>query len=77
LPWRHNRDSSDGDSLLEGIDRVYYGDEVWFRAYNKKDGCMCARTPKEAFAALIDKVSGKGTFESNPWVFVYKFERIR
>lgn len=31
---------------------------------------------KEAFAALIDKVSGKGTFESNPWVFVYEFELV-
>ena len=33
-------------------------------------------TPREAFAALIDKVSGKGTWKSNPWVFVYSFELI-
>lgn len=33
-------------------------------------------TPKEAFAALIDKVSGKGTWSSNPWVFVYEFDLI-
>lgn len=33
--------------------------------------------PREAFAALIDKVSGKGTFDSNPWVFVYEFELIK
>lgn len=31
-------------------------------------------TPITAFAALIDKVSGKGTWQSNPWVFVYEFE---
>lgn len=31
-------------------------------------------SPIEAFAALIDKISGKGTWESNPWVFVYEFE---
>lgn len=30
----------------------------------------------EAFAALIDKVSGNGTFDSNPWVFVYEFELV-
>ena len=71
------QDITDEDSLLEGIDRVYYGSEVWFRAYNKKDACMCARTPKKAFAALIDKVSGKGTWESNPWVFVYEFELVK
>lgn len=34
-------------------------------------------TPREAFAALIDKVSGKGTWKSNPWVFVYSFELIK
>ena len=34
-------------------------------------------TPREAFAALIDKVSGKGTWASNPWVFVYVFELIK
>lgn len=33
-------------------------------------------TPREAFAALIDKVSGKGTWESNPYVFVYEFKLI-
>lgn len=34
-------------------------------------------SPCEAFAALIDKVSGKGTWQSNPWVFVYKFELVK
>lgn len=34
------------------------------------------RTPIEAFASLIDKVSGKGTWESNLYVFVYDFELI-
>lgn len=34
-------------------------------------------TPREAFAVLIEKVSGKGTWESNPYVFVYEFELIK
>lgn len=33
-------------------------------------------TPKEAFEYLIDKVSGKGTWNSNPYVFVYEFELL-
>lgn len=33
-------------------------------------------TPRKAFAALINKVSGKGTWLDNPWVFVYEFELI-
>lgn len=30
-----------------------------------------------AFAALIDKVSGNGTWERNPWVFAYTFKLIK
>lgn len=33
-------------------------------------------TPREAFAALIDKVSGRGTWDSNPMVWVYEFELV-
>ena len=29
------------------------------------------------FSILIDKVSGKGTWGSNPWVYVYEFELVR
>lgn len=31
---------------------------------------------KLAYAALIDQISGKGTWDSNPYVFVYEFEMI-
>lgn len=70
---------SDVDCLREGImegefmntwDRYYFdiiGDDVCHKTF---------KTPREAFAALIDKVSGNGTWNSNPWVFVYEFELI-
>lgn len=32
---------------------------------------------RDVFAHLIDKISGKGTWESNPWVWVYEFELIK
>ena len=32
--------------------------------------------PRFAYAWLIDKISGKGTWDSNPIVFGYEFERI-
>lgn len=32
------------------------------------------KTPHEAFASLIDKIIGKGTWESNPYVFKYEFK---
>lgn len=34
-------------------------------------------TPREAFAVLIDKVSGQGTWGSNPFVFAYEFELVK
>lgn len=34
-------------------------------------------TPRQAFAALIDKVSGRGTWDCNPWVVVYEFELVK
>lgn len=36
-----------------------------------------SREPQEAFACLIDKLSGYGTWESNPWVYAYEFELIK
>lgn len=34
-------------------------------------------SPREAYADLIDRISGRGTWESNPYVFVYDFELIK
>lgn len=34
-------------------------------------------TPQEAYAHLTDKINGKGTWESNPYVFVYDFKLIK
>lgn len=70
---------SDEDCLKEGI-YEYSGDDTFpssvFYEFegNKDDGFD---TPREVFSALIDKVSGKGTWDSNPYVFVYEFKLIR
>lgn len=36
----------------------------------------CYKTAREAFAALIDKLNGKGYWESNPFVYVYSFKLV-
>lgn len=72
---------SDEDCLKEGIIckwhapacRNYY--YVPNETINHPD--KVHETPQEAFATLIDKVSGKGTWESNPYVFVYDFELVK
>ena len=69
---------SDEDCLKEGIYKGQCGsaDTHFMDAYYYKGDIQPYCTPREAFAALIDKVSGKGTWESNPYVFAYEFELI-
>ena len=70
------QDISDEDCLREGL--VYSPVGVNnYGFYSENDNCVYYfYTPREAFAALIDKVSGKGTWESNPYVWVYEFELV-
>lgn len=72
------QDISDGDCLKEGIYKGQCGsaDTHFMDAYYYKGDIQPYCTPREAFAALIDKVSGKGAWSSNPYVFVYEFELI-
>lgn len=35
------------------------------------------KSPRESFAALIGKISGKKCWESNPWVLVYSFRLVK
>lgn len=62
---------SDEDCLKEGIIDTGSG----FTCY-KRGVLPLFKTPYAAFKALIDKMSGKGTFEGNPIVFVYTYELI-
>lgn len=70
------QDISDQDCMKEGImegefmntwDRYYY--DEWGDLPNH----ITFKTPREAFASLIDKVGGKGTWNKNSWVFAYSF----
>ena len=73
------QDISDEDCLKEGISTMIVGCEYYvFSFIDKEKGrFLDYKTPREAYAALIDKVSGKGTWESNHYVFVYDFELIK
>lgn len=69
------QDISEEDCLKEGL---IAGEQVprMFGFHLPKGTVISFLTPREAFAHLIDKVSGKGTWERNPWVFVYSFKLI-
>ena len=77
----HLQEISDEDCLREGVRLWEDADPKYklnplgklYEIAGRWDGY---KSPREAFAALIDKVSGKGTWESNPLVWVYEFELV-
>jgi hypothetical protein len=70
---------SHDDAMREGI-YMDGGDDSYMPHYfydypnNPSEGFD---TPREAFAALVDKVYGRGTWDRNPWVVVYEFELLK
>ncbi len=67
---------SDEDCFKEGIFKWDAGQkDIPFYSFHYAD-IPDYNNPRDAFAELIDKVSGKGTWESNPYVFVYEFELV-
>lgn len=75
------QDISDEDCLQEGIYPIKSEDVpqinetgVIYYTFGGVTGIWT--TPRKAFAALIDKTCGNGTWESNPWCFCYSFELV-
>ena len=78
------QDISDEDCLREGITDMGTGGSLrysYIEYVKQTTGDLIAFSNnfvavKEAYASLIDKVSGKGTWERNPYVWVYEFELV-
>ncbi len=82
----HLQDISDEDCFREGIFRFnlrHFHERYAYTARRKiSDDTTIVEykpfdSPREAFASLIDKLSGKGTWENNPLVYVYEFELVK
>lgn len=83
------QDISEEDCLREGIykhnalpdalgeDRYKFISYAYDATQDKHRKRKWFPTPREAFAALIDKVCKRGTWDSNPWVWAYTFEVIK
>lgn len=72
------QDISDEDCLKEGVRKVVNENGIYIQYYvGKGDNACSFENPREAFAHLINKVSRKGVWEANPYVFVYDFELIK
>lgn len=71
------QDISDEDILREGVWQFYDNKKLFYVSKNIGYAPDVAfLTAREAFWFLIDKVSGKGTWESNPFVVAYSFELV-
>lgn len=80
------QDISDDDIMREGVEKASCGYYVnglkvkdWGKEAHRETECGCMKlfpTPRDAFAAFIDKVCGKGTWKRNPWVVVHGFELV-
>ena len=73
------QDILDEDCIKEGVYRLDSANGSGGIAYSfanasDKKHIGLYDTPREAFAALINKVSGGGTWERNPFVWVYEFK---
>ena len=68
---------SDEDCFAEGVVQQHgegtNGEIYSYTPYEKP----LYSTVREAYASLIDHISGNGTWLSNPYVFVYEFELIK
>lgn len=70
------QDISDEDCMKEGIEEHLKGIQYGFPSNIGYIGQYPFSNPREAFSALIDKVSGKGAWECNPFVCAYEFKLI-
>lgn len=61
------------DCLREGVSVITDTHEITCYCFGESDEYY---TASKAFAALIDKVSGRGTWNNNPLVWVYSFELV-
>ena len=74
------QDISDEDCRKEGIMEGEFTntwDTFYYDHWGDVPNHITFRTPRQAFASLIDKISGKGTWQKNPWVFAYEFELVQ
>lgn len=72
------KDISNEDCDKEGIVKFQeYPGVIPLYGFTEKGRKKSYINRRSAFSVLIDKVFGKGTWEANPYVFVYEFELVK
>ena len=81
------QDISDEDCIKEGVQEVcvnngwgnsasHWEFQVLYTDKLGRTKLLRGTTSQEAYASLIDRISGKDTWDRNPFVFVYDFELL-
>lgn len=81
------QDISEEDCLKEGVKFVgklkadgvndYFSNVLPTPKHPNSNIVGLFNSPRVAYAELLDRVSGKGTWQSNPFVWVYDFELVK
>ncbi|MGZ2691125.1 hypothetical protein [Bacteroides fragilis] len=78
IKFERLQDISDKDCLEEGVVQKFDADGIprYYVSWCKHTWAYTTDSAKDAYHFLIDKVSSKGIWESNPYVWVYEFELV-
>lgn len=68
---------SDEDCVKEGIKVHESSKHPQSFSYTYPNAPLWYSSPREAFALMIERILGKGSWASNPYVFVYDFELVK
>lgn len=82
------QDISEEDCIKEGVQEVcvnnnwgnsasHWEFQVLYEDKSGRTKLLRGATAHEVYSVLIDRILGKGTWDSNPYVFVYEFELIK
>lgn len=73
------QDITDEDCIKEGIfeEPFPFGEGYCFDPIFPRCHKTNFNTPREAFASLMDKISGRGTWEQNPFVWRIEFKLVK
>jgi hypothetical protein len=67
------QDITEADALAEGVEK--WGEATW-KNYASDGVTHVVLRPKESFRTLWISINGPGSWDENPWVAAYTFERI-
>jgi len=67
-------DISHVDAVAECLHREWDGQHFWYSNYKKPNEMTTSSI--FSYATLWESINGTGSWDANPWVWVYEFERI-